>query len=342
MDSEENQSTTPPASRLKFGLRQLFYATALIAAGLALSSYTIWASLLVLLVWGHVFSNLGPRVVFGGIMIVLFFAMVTTPVMQTCRGPHHEFECQNNLKIIALAILNYESGYGHFPTDRIVTLADGTELRHSWRIGITPFMEGSGLPAFVYNYNEPWNGPNNSKLASRMPDSFACPSRDHGTKTPYKLVNGPGTAFEVGKKTSSGQLNDGTYNTIALIEDHANPTNWMEPGDFTAEEAAQAMNSLKKDTAVHGHESSFMNTYFGCNYAMLDGGTYRWSAVPTGPMEPGAFLIDDGYLFDRNVQGQPLLEPKYGVWFALAIYLLLILLPSFFLSNAQGRLMDRH
>ena len=240
----------------------------------------------------------------------------------------------NNCKQIILAALNCESEHGQFPTDRVVVLADGTELRHSWRIEILPFIEQNALYA-QYDFKEPWNGPNNSKLQSSMPSSLACPSHDHGTKTPYKLVNGPGTAFEVGKRISYKDLADGTSNTIALIEDHANPVNWMEPRVFTADEAAQTMNSMTKEAAAHVHETFFTRTYFGSSCAMLDGGTLQWPAFPEKPMDPGAFLIADGYLFDPDTQGQALVEIKYGVCFIFAIYSILIFLPAFFVGRVR-------
>ena len=335
MDTKENNSPASPRSRFEFGLRQLFYATALIAAGLALTPITIWISLAVLVVWGIAFSFPEFKYTLG---LCLFGTLLLLGMLwptQTVRGPHNRTWCMNNMKQIILGALNYESGHGHFPTDRIVTLADGTELRHSWRIAILPFIEGGSGPPFPYDFEEPWDGPNNSKLASQMPSCFACPSRDHGTKTPYKLVNGPGTAFETGKKIGYEDLADGTSNTIALIEDHANPVNWMEPSNFTAEEAAQAMNSMTKQTAAHGQESFFTKTYAGSNYAKVDGSTWRWAARPDRLMDPGAFLIADGYLFDRDASGQSIVEIKYGVCFTLAIYLILILLPVFFLRRTR-------
>ena len=236
-------------------------------------------------------------------MLLLFVAWLS---IQTDDHQHHyDSNCKCNLKIMALAILNYETMCGRFPTDRLVTLADGTELRHSWRIEILPFIEQNALYA-RYDFKEAWNGPNNSKLESLMPNSFTCPYRDHGTKTPYKLVNGPGTAFEVGKNLNFSDVMDGSFNTIGLIEDHANPANWMEPGDFTAQDAAQAMNSITMRTAAHRHESLFRRTAWGCNFASTDGSTYRWPPLPNEPMDPRAFLLDDGCVFDFEASGQSL------------------------------------
>jgi len=298
-----------PLFRFRFGLQQLFYATALIATGLALDPSTIWFSLLVLLGWSVVFFCSSFRLALGLILFALIILFALTPTVYINRdGPHHT-SCLNNMKQLSLTLLNYESANGRLPTDRIVVLADGTELRHSWRIEILPFLEANNV-FNNYDFNEPWNGPANSKLESPMPWCFACPARNTGTDTPYKLVNGPGTAFEIGKNVRATGLNDGTYNTISLIEDHANPAHWMEPGDFTAEQAAQAMNTMTAETTVHRHESFFKTTYFGSSIAMVDGRTYWWPPHSEKTIAPGAFLIDDGYLFDSQVQGQPRRELK--------------------------------
>ena len=337
MNDQENKPVTLDRSRFKFGLRQLFYAIALVAAGLALSSSTIWFSAAVLLSWGIFFSFSSLRGTRLGWGLLLLF-VVSLSIQTDDYQHHYDSNCRNNLKIMALEILNYETMYGRFPTDRLVTLANGTELRHSWRIEILPFIEQNALYA-RYDFKEAWNGPNNSKLESLMPDSFTCPYRDHGTKTPYKLVNGPGTAFEVGSDLNFSDVTDGSSNTIGLIEDHANPANWMEPGDFTAQDAARAMNSITMRTAAHRHESLFKRTAWGCNFATMDASTYRWPPLPDEPMDPRAFLIDDGYVFDFEASGQSLEETKYGASFILAIYLLLIVLPAFFVSKTNQRLL---
>ena len=76
-----------------------------------------------------------------------------------------------NLKEIQLALLNYESAKGSLPPAYI---ADATaKPMHSWRVLILPYLGEMALYN-KYNFNEPWNGPNNSKLAAQVPDVFRC------------------------------------------------------------------------------------------------------------------------------------------------------------------------
>ena len=334
MNDDSNKTSASPRSKFKFGLRQLFYATALIASGLALSPSTIGLSLFVLIVWGIVFFSSRPWIMLGLLLLGVIVVSALWPTIQVLREPPYYASCRNNLKQIMLAIMTYESVNGRFPKDRIVVLDDGTELRHSWRIEILPMLEQGAL-FNSYDFKEPWDGPNNAKLESSMPAIFHCPSRKFDMKTSYRLVNGPGTAFEFGTTTGLTDLHDGASSTIGLIEDSSNPTHWMEPGEFTAEEAAQAINSMTGAELVHQDESFFYSTAFGSGFATLDGETHWWPPKSDKPMKAGAFLIDDGYLFDPDVYGQPVVKIKYGVWSALAIYLVLILLPALFLRGAK-------
>ena len=61
MDDKTNNPLTPSKWRFEFGLRSLFYATALVATGLALTPSSIWISLAVLLFWGIVFLFLSAK-----------------------------------------------------------------------------------------------------------------------------------------------------------------------------------------------------------------------------------------------------------------------------------------
>jgi Protein of unknown function (DUF1559) len=64
-----------------------------------------------------------------------------------------------------LAVANYHETYGCFPPAYVAD-RDGKPI-HSWRVLILPFLEQQELYR-AYNFDEPWNGPNNRKLASRV------------------------------------------------------------------------------------------------------------------------------------------------------------------------------
>ena len=73
----------------------------------------------------------------------------------------------------------YRADHGCIPP--AFTLDASGQRAHSWRALLLPYVD-KGL-AKRYQFSEPWNGPNNSKLRSEMPALFACPvsgARDEG------------------------------------------------------------------------------------------------------------------------------------------------------------------
>ena len=104
------------------------------------------------------------------------------PAVQSAREAARRAQCSNNLKQIGLAFHNYHDSYGCLPPAYI---PDGNgQPMHSWRVLILPFVEQSPLYD-QYDFDEPWNGPNNSKLPrNARTSSFARPTRGKDRRPP--------------------------------------------------------------------------------------------------------------------------------------------------------------
>lgn len=83
-----------------------------------------------------------------------------------------------NLREIRSAILKYEAHHGHFPppylrgpSDRPGDGPAGVPW-HSWRVLILPFLGEQRLYS-EYSFDEPYSGPNNSRLLEQMPPVYA-------------------------------------------------------------------------------------------------------------------------------------------------------------------------
>ncbi|MBI3467166.1 MAG: DUF1559 domain-containing protein, partial [Planctomycetes bacterium] len=139
-------------------------------------------------------------------------------------------QCSNNLKLLLLAMHGYHDTYGCFPPAYLAD-ANGRPM-HSWRVMLLPFLDEPGLYQ-AYDISEPWDGPNNSKLANRMPPYFSCPADGgSGWTTNYLAVVGPETIWPGDKPVAIRQIRDGVSNTIALVEVANSGIQWMEPRDL--------------------------------------------------------------------------------------------------------------
>jgi hypothetical protein len=139
---------------------------------------------------------------------------------------------QGPLNQLQLALLDYHHTYGQFPPAYIAD-ESGTPI-HSWRVLILPYVEQRGLYD-AYNFSEPWNGPNNSKLASEMPRIFRSPSEQESKAfTNIVTITGPGTAFPGSASTTLSDFVDGPENTILLAEITNSTVPWLQPRDIDA------------------------------------------------------------------------------------------------------------
>jgi prepilin-type processing-associated H-X9-DG protein len=153
------------------------------------------------------------------------------PAVGASREAARRAKCVNNLKQIELALFNYESTYGFFPPT-VLYGPDG-KTTYSWRVAILPFLENADLYN-QYKFDEPWDGPNNSKLIARMPAVFNCPDDDEGLAShfsSYFAPKGPDTLLSDRKEgTRIAEITDGTSNTIMIVE-AKRPIPWTKPED---------------------------------------------------------------------------------------------------------------
>lgn len=120
---------------------------------------------------------------------------------------------------------------------------------HSWRILL---LEGVDDPELFsvyhsYNFKEPWDGPNNRKLAGRMPSFYACPSQ-HRTTRPvsrtlanYVVLVGPQTAFPGDRSTSRGDIRDDPDQTLLVVETTPGVP-WLKPVDLEVSRMSLVLN----------------------------------------------------------------------------------------------------
>src|SRR5215469_5447541 len=245
--AHEEETTQPPepGRRLQFDLKHVFAAVTI--AGLVFGVIhwlglggTIVLSLIVgMAVAGYSLPRspqAKPLGACGGLLLgALLIFYLLLPTVRSGTPPYALIMCRNNLKQIGLGLQNYADVYQCFPPAYVAD-KDGRPM-HSWRVLILPYIEQKALYS-QYDFDEPWDGPHNRLLASKMPACYHCekdgPSA--GTATSYVAISGAETLLSDGACSSFADVKDGTSTTLAVVEVASSGINWMEPRDlpFTA------------------------------------------------------------------------------------------------------------
>ena len=194
-------------------------------------------------------------------------------------------QCRNHLKQIGLAMHNYHDVYKSFPP-AVVAGSDGRPM-HSWRVLILPFLNEQELYK-TYNLGEPWDGPNNSLLANRMPAAYRCPSAPDQTSvtTSYMAVTGPGAIFDGAQASGFKDITDGASQTLLLVETTRPAVNWMQPVDLDFQTMAFAVDDpAGADISSHHHQ--------GANILMADG-SVRFISLGVDPQALRALFTRAG------------------------------------------------
>jgi prepilin-type N-terminal cleavage/methylation domain-containing protein len=81
------------------------------------------------------------------IAIIGVLVALLLPAIQAAREAARRASCQNNLKQIGLACLNYESAKGELPYGNMITASTGGNFFGGWTIEILPYAENPQLKA---------------------------------------------------------------------------------------------------------------------------------------------------------------------------------------------------
>jgi prepilin-type N-terminal cleavage/methylation domain-containing protein len=147
------------------------------------------------------------------IAIIAILIGLLLPAVQKVREAAARSTCQNNLKQLGLAAMNYESSYGHIPPSLIVDigLPPGSTgqpgfpypaVVHSWAPNFLPYIEQENLFR-AYNLNFPWfsmpaiipGTPDNQAVLRNPIKTFLCPSTPGGNDRRVSGAFNFGAAF---------------------------------------------------------------------------------------------------------------------------------------------------
>ncbi len=187
-------------------------------------------------------------IVFGAVGVVMVIGIMIMvalllPAIQAAREAARRNACMGQLKQIGIAMQNYHDTYQSFPPAYIVD--ETGRPMHSWRTLLLPFFGDPETMALYkqYDFAEPWDGPNNARLASSTPSIYRCPSDDTPDgETSYLAVVGDGTMWPGEHGVRMRDIRDRPARTIAVVESAGSSIHWLEPRDLTPQEAIQGVN----------------------------------------------------------------------------------------------------
>lgn len=230
-------------------------------------------------------------------LVLYFFAVcLILPGCPRADGPSGlSMQCSNNLKQIALALQNYSERYGCLPP-ACVCDRDGRPM-HSWRVLILPYLYDSNALAAQYRFDEPWDGPNNRKLADQMPGVYRCPcSKPESMATSYVAAVGPGTLWAGRDSGLRGKSPGGDLSgRLLVVESAGSDIPWMEPRDLEYGTFPLKVNppgglGISAEPAEHSRWPR--RKHYGANAVMGDL-TARWLPDGSSSAELRAILTGD-------------------------------------------------
>jgi len=187
------------------------------------------------------------------IAIIAILIGLLLPAVQKVREASFRASCTNNLKQLALAVLQYEQARGYFPP-AITTSTGGppidfTVYKHGYAPYILPFVEQEAVFR-LYRWDLFWNDPLNQPAVATPLSVFLCPSAPGERtatdgalsfgRTDYVAIYGVDPALVAsgllgswngdtngvlgfGQAWRMNQVTDGTSNTVMVAESAGRP-----------------------------------------------------------------------------------------------------------------------
>jgi prepilin-type N-terminal cleavage/methylation domain-containing protein len=109
------------------------------------------------------------------IAIIGVLVALLLPAIQSARESGRRAQCMNNVKQVALGLINFHDAYGALPMNTETAGYSSTAVDASWMTGILPFIEDKALVA-QSNFSLPVGVQPNLTIAQTVIPTFRCPS----------------------------------------------------------------------------------------------------------------------------------------------------------------------
>ena len=173
------------------------------------------------------------------IAIIGMLVALLLPAVQGARAAARRSQCQNNLRQLGLAVINYESTNSAFPAAVTAKTDDLKQGHHSGLTLLLPFIEQQNV-FDAMNLEEDWKSRINLQAAKTKITVYECPTSPSTLPvlnggivagvTDYAFSKGPSAflcwqpvrqsngMFDVNSQIQSAHITDGLSNTFAMGE----------------------------------------------------------------------------------------------------------------------------
>ena len=234
------------------------------------------------------------------IAIIAMLVSLLLPAVQAAREAARRSQCQNNIRQLVLALLNYESAQSTFPAGSLGTFGV-TAPYYSPHTQLMPYYEEGALMDQMRLEESPWS-PHNYALARTQPSVFLCPSDpQQGLATDMGFTNyhcnaggwvqltgkwdgvfGPPQkveSFSGLRPLSVGKIPDGLSKTAAFAE----VANGLGEGYAASHKDRRADCFDWNGGSLSGSPVEIIQTLQGGDWASASvpwNGTWRWRGYP--------------------------------------------------------------
>jgi len=254
------------------------------------------------------------------------------PAVQQVREAARRTECQNNMRQIGLAVLNFESAHNELPHNGFLTKSSvietgGSPISHnldfSWFVHILQFSEGNNvfnqLEFSIPGGNRAWASVNRNALQELSLPMLVCPSSDMEQIDSDNSTEGIARPFYTGIQGSGREetsFEPESMPSLGLMSDH---------GAFqrNTQVGLGAMTDGTSNTMIIGEQSNWLVDADGelvdgrsdCSHSIILGYVRNWERVYNTTVVLYEFnhrdSVDEGILGNCG-RNSPLTSPHPG------------------------------
>jgi prepilin-type processing-associated H-X9-DG protein len=318
---------------MAFRLRTIFYVFALVGSALAtFGGGGIGVAAFVLGFWWMVLY--GPRwkltlvELLVYLLIIAVLILLFLPAVQSARESSRVMSCRNNMKQLALGLINCDQTRSSLPPAYLAD-AKGNPIL-SWRVELLPYIEYLSLYEQI-DRTLPWDAAANRAAVSNVQIyDLQCPGDATAAIVSYFAVIDPRTVWPGGKRYRLADVADGLSRTILLIEAHRDAASWAEPRDLSFDEAVDLLSRPVPDGEGHAITNGFFyKPGRGRNVAFADG-SIAFLQTPLSRELAAALLTANGHekIDDNEIERVAAPQLDYAKCYVFGLFAFLALLPA--------------